>query len=261
MTHATKAVMRLLVSDFIKLLGASKGGALYSENELISCIEKIEVVDYHHTIEHKGIKFCGYAAGHVLGAAMFTINIDGVVVLYTGDYSMEEDRSVPSGNHQFIFVYSPLCRHLLPAEIPHDHPDVLIVESTYGTMNHSSREERETRFTATVERVVRRGGNCLIPVFALGRAQELLLILDEYWKSSPDLHDIPIFYASRLASKALRVYQTFVNMMNLHIQALMDIGNPFHFAHIENMGNSDMLIQIPPPCVVMASPGFSFSSS
>lgn len=85
-------------------------------------------------------------------------------------------------------------------------------------MNHTSREERETRFTATVERIVRRGGNCLIPVFALGRAQELLLILDEYWKSTPDLHDIPIFYASRLASKALRVYQTFVNMMNLHIQ-------------------------------------------
>lgn len=93
MTHATKAVMRLLVSDFIKLLGTARG-ALYNENELVSCIEKIEVVDYHHTIEHKGIKFCGYAAGHVLGAAMFTINIDGVVVLYTGDYSMEEDRLV-----------------------------------------------------------------------------------------------------------------------------------------------------------------------
>lgn len=66
-------------------------------------------------------------------------------------------------------------RHLLPAEIPHDHPDVLIVESTYGTMNHSSREERESRFTSTVERIVRRGGNCLIPVFALGRAQVFLL--------------------------------------------------------------------------------------
>jgi cleavage and polyadenylation specificity factor subunit 3 len=48
--------------------------------------------------------------------------------------------------------------------------------------------------------------------------QELLLILDEYWQSNTDLHDVPIFYASKLASKALRVYQTFVNMMNLHIQ-------------------------------------------
>ena len=92
MTHATKAVMRLLVSDFIKLLGSSRGGALYSDQDLLNCIDKIEVVDYHHTVEVKGIKFCGYAAGHVLGAAMFTISIDGVVVLYTGDYSMEEDR-------------------------------------------------------------------------------------------------------------------------------------------------------------------------
>jgi hypothetical protein len=64
-----------------------------------------------------------------------------------------------------------LGSHLMPAEIPPEHPDILIVESTYGTMNHSSREERESRFTSTVEGIVNRGGNCLIPVFALGRAQ------------------------------------------------------------------------------------------
>lgn len=43
-----------------------------------------------------------------------------------------------------------------------------------------------------------RGGRCLIPVFALGRAQELLLILDEYWSSHPELKNVPIFYASTL---------------------------------------------------------------
>ena len=75
-------------------------------------------------------------------------------------------------------------------------------------------EEREARFTATVEDIVTRGGSCLIPVFALGRAQELLLILDEYWQNHPVLQGIPVFYASKLATKALRVYQTFVNMMN-----------------------------------------------
>mmetsp|Transcript_5106 Transcript_5106/g.7817 ORF Transcript_5106/g.7817 Transcript_5106/m.7817 type:complete len:814 (-) Transcript_5106:54-2495(-) len=237
MTHATKAVMRILVSDTLKLLGSSRSGALYTDADLLNCIDKIEVLDYHRTVEHKGIKFCAYVAGHVLGAAMFTISIDGVVVLYTGDYSMEEDR------------------HLMPAEVPPDHADVLIVESTYGTINHSSRAERESRFTSTVSEIVRRGGNCLIPVFATGRAQELLLILDEFWRAAPDLQQVPIFYASRVASKALRVYQTFVNMMNLHIQALMDIGNPFHFNYIENMKNTDTLIHNPMPCVVMASPG------
>lgn len=50
-------------------------------------------------------------------------------------------------------------------------------ESTYGTHIHEKREERERRFTMLVHDIVNRGGRCLIPVFALGRAQELLLIL------------------------------------------------------------------------------------
>jgi len=50
-------------------------------------------------------------------------------------------------------------------------------EATYGTHIHEPRDEREARFTSTVQEIVNRGGRCLIPVFALGRAQELLLIL------------------------------------------------------------------------------------
>ena len=68
--------------------------SLYSDKDFKSCMDKIEVIDYHTTVTHKGIQFCGYVAGHVLGAAMFAICIDGVRVLYTGDYSMEEDRCV-----------------------------------------------------------------------------------------------------------------------------------------------------------------------
>lgn len=58
--------------------------------------------------------------------------------------------------------------------------DILLQESTYGTHIHEKREERESRFTALVHDIVNRGGRCLIPVFALGRAQELLLILGKY---------------------------------------------------------------------------------
>ena len=50
-------------------------------------------------------------------------------------------------------------------------------ESTYGTHLHENREDRELRFTGLVHDIVNRGGRCLVPVFALGRAQELLLIL------------------------------------------------------------------------------------
>jgi cleavage and polyadenylation specificity factor subunit 3 len=188
MTHPTKAVIKLLLGDYIRLISIKNAAApdedvLYTEAELQSCIDKIELVDYHQVSSVGSVKFWAYNAGHVLGAAMFMIEIGGRHVLYTGDYSMEDDR------------------HLMAAEIPAIQPDVLIVEATYGVQVHASRQEREARFTSTIERIVMRGGRCLIPVFALGRAQELLLILDEYWQANPNLQNIPIWYASKMASK------------------------------------------------------------
>ena len=217
MTHATKAIYRWLLSDFIKVSNIATQQMLYTEQDLETSMDKIETINFHEEKEVSGIKFWAYNAGHVLGAAMFMIEIAGVRVLYTGDFSREEDR------------------HLMAAELPSIRPDVLIVESTYGTHIHEKREEREHRFTSTVHTIVGRGGRCLIPVFALGRAQELLLILDEYWAAHPELHEIPIYYASSLAKKCMAVYQTFVNAMNERIRRQIAVNNPFVFKHISNL--------------------------
>lgn len=173
MTHATKAVMNLLLADNIRVQQAQGRFPLYSKQDLDACMEKIEVVDFHQTMEVRGIRFTPTAAGHVLGAAMFSIEIDGINILYTGDYSVETDRH--------------LSRALVPVSSSGAPPDVLIVESTFGITNLPPREEREALLTHTVDSVVRRGGSCLIPVFALGRAQELLLILDSHWQAHPEL--------------------------------------------------------------------------
>ena len=241
MTHPTKAVLRLLLGDYLRLLSmknAKPEEQLYTESELNSCLEKVELIDYHTTVTVGGLSFHALNAGHVLGACMYFMELGGRSVLYTGDYSMEDDR------------------HLMAAEIPYKQPDLLITESTYGVQVHASRAEREARFTGTVERVVSRGGRCLIPVFALGRAQELLLILDEYWQANPHLQDIPIWYASKLASRALRVYQTYANMMNARIRAQMDVSNPFKFRYISNLKSIDVNnFDDSGPSVVFASPG------
>ena len=118
---------------------------------------------------------------------MFFIEMAGLRILYTGDYSREEDR------------------HLVRAEVPPIRPDVLICESTYGVQSLEPRPEKEARFTcechfqldyiavadvmrsALIRSIVLRGGRVLMPVFALGRAQELLLILDECEQSLYDL--------------------------------------------------------------------------
>jgi len=245
MTHATKSVLRVLLSDSIRLAprGATSadttggGFALYDEADLAACMDRIEVIDFHQVVEAAGIKFWCYNAGHVLGAAMFMIDAGGTKLLYTGDYSLEEDR------------------HLMPAEVPRVSPDVLIMECTYGTQKHEARDVREALFVSTIERVVQRGGRVLLPVFALGRAQELLLILEEHWRDRGlELSRVPVYYASKLATRALRVYQTYVNMMNAHVQRQLDVANPFQFNTVQNLARLDELDDSG-PCVVLASPG------
>lgn len=236
MTHATKAIYRWLLADCIKVSNISTEQMLYTETDLEASMDKIEVMNFHEEKEVGGVRFWCYNAGHVLGAAMFMMEIAGVKILYTGDFSRQEDR------------------HLMSAEVPKIRPDVLIIESTYGTHIHEKREEREARFTGMVHDTVTRGGRCLIPVFALGRAQELLLILDEYWALHPELHEVPIYYASSLAKKCMAVYQTYVNAMNERIRRQMSIRNPFVLKHISNLKSVDHLEDMG-PCVVLASPG------
>lgn len=213
---------------------------LYTTEDIISTMDQIQVINFHQVVSYKGIRFWAYHAGHVLGAAMFMIEIDGHRFQYTGDYSRSKDR------------------HLVAAEIPQEKPDILIIEATHGTLKHDSVAFREKRFTQFVHQIVARGGKCLIPQFALGRAQELLLILEQYWSNTPSLHNVPIYYMSALAKKCLKDYQIYINMMNNDIQEQAQKGNPFKFKYIINIPSSTYFSSIENgtgPCVVIASPG------
>ncbi|KAF3635420.1 Cleavage and polyadenylation specificity factor subunit 3 [Capsicum annuum] len=236
MTHATKAIYKLILSDYVKVSKVSVDDMLFDENDISNSMNKIEVIDFHQTLEVNGIRFWCYTAGHVLGAAMFMVDIAGVRVLYTGDYSREEDR------------------HLRAAEIPQFSPDICIIESTYGVQLHMPRQIREKLFTDVIHSTVMQGGRVLIPAFALGRAQELLLILDEYWSNHPELSNFPIYYASPLARKCMAVYQTYINSMNERIRNQFASSNPFNFKHISSLNSIEDFIDNK-PCVVMASPG------
>ena len=90
---------------------------LYTEADLEASMEKIEVINFHEEKEVGGVRFWAYNAGHVLGAAMFMIEIAGVKVLYTGDFSRQEDR------------------HLMAAEIPTVRPDILITVNNNGKID------------------------------------------------------------------------------------------------------------------------------
>ena len=181
---------------------------------------------------------------------MFLIEIAGLKILFTGDYSREDDR------------------HLISAEVPKNVKiDVLITESTYGIASHIPRVERETALMKSITGILNRGGRVLMPVFALGRAQELLLILDEYWARHPEYQKIPIYYASNLARKCMVVYQTYVGAMNDNIKRLFrermaeaeqagDVGKggPWDLRFVRSLKNLERFDDVG-GCVMLASPG------
>ena len=103
----------------------------------------------------------------------------------------------------------------------------MIVESTYGVSNHLPRQQRELNFLKKVRSILDRGGNVLLPVVALGRAQEMLLMLEEHWDNNPELQHVPIYQASGLAMKALTVYQTYIEMMNEEIKKAFQVAYSF----------------------------------
>ncbi len=109
---------------------------------------------------HGKVDFTFYDAGHIPGSAGILVESDEGSVFYTGDTHGSDTR-------------------LLNKAVYPEHADVIVSESTYGNRSHPQRTEVENVFLDKVEETIERGGVALVPVFAIGRTQELLLILDE----------------------------------------------------------------------------------
>ncbi|CXI87795.1 cleavage and polyadenylation specificity factor, putative [Plasmodium berghei] len=220
----------------------NSNNVLYDDDDIDTTMELIETVNFHENIELENVKFTAYRAGHVIGACMFLVEINNIRLLYTGDYSREIDRHIPI------------------AEIPNIDVHVLICEGTYGIKVHDNRRKREAIFLNMLTNILNSKGKVLLPVFALGRAQEILLILEEHWNRNPNLQKIPIFYISSMATKSLCIYETYINLCSDFIKKIVNEGkNPFNFKYVKYAKSLDSILnylyQDNYPCVVMASPG------
>lgn len=80
MTHATKAIYRWLLADYVKVSNIAVEHMLYDEKDIARSMDRIETINFHERKVVEGIRFWPYNAGHVLGAAMFMIEIAGVKV-------------------------------------------------------------------------------------------------------------------------------------------------------------------------------------
>ncbi|XP_076039940.1 integrator complex subunit 11 [Oratosquilla oratoria] len=235
MTQPTKALCPILLDDMRKVAVDRKGETgFFTSNMIKDCMKKVITVTLHETVQvDKDLEIKAYYAGHVLGAAMFHIKVGSQSIVYTGDYNMTPDR------------------HLGAAWIDKCRPDLLITESTYATTIRDSKRCRERDFLKKVHDSVDRGGKVLIPVFALGRAQELCILLETYWDRMN--LKVPIYFTMGLAESANKYYRMFITWTNQKIRRTFVQRNMFDFKHIKPFDKA--LMEQPGPMVVFATPG------
>uniref|UniRef100_A0AAQ5ZME3 Integrator complex subunit 11 n=1 Tax=Amphiprion ocellaris TaxID=80972 RepID=A0AAQ5ZME3_AMPOC len=142
-------------------------------------------------------------------------------------------------------------RHLGAAWIDKCRPDILISESTYATTIRDSKRCRERDFLKKVHETIERGGKVLIPVFALGRAQELCILLETFWERMN--LKAPIYFSTGLTEKANHYYKLFITWTNQKIRKTFVQRNMFEFKHIKAFDRS--YADNPGPMVVFATPG------
>jgi len=235
MTVPTKAIAPILLEDMRKVAVDRKGEQNFFTSAMIKdCTKKIIAVNLHQVVQVDAeLEIKAYYAGHVLGAAMFQVKVGNQSVVYTGDYNMTPDR------------------HLGAAWIDRCRPDLLITESTYATTVRDSKRCRERDFLKKVHDCIEKGGKVLIPVFALGRAQELCILLETYWERMN--LKCPIYFSAGMTEKANQYYKMFISWTNEKIRKTFVDRNMFDFRHIKSFDRS--YIDNPGPMVVFATPG------
>lgn len=235
MTYPTKALAPLMLEDYRKVMVERRGEQeQFSVLQIHDCMKKVTAVDLRQTVSvGPDLQLRAYYAGHVLGAAMFYVKVGESSAVYTGDYNMTPDR------------------HLGAAQIDRLQPDLVITESTYATTIRDSKHARERDFLKAVHTCVAAGGKVLIPVFALGRAQELCILLDDYWERMN--LKAPIYFSAGLTMQANVYYKLLIAWTSQKVKDTCVTRNTFDFKHVSAFDRSQM--NAPGPCVLFATPG------
>ena len=164
---------------------------LYTVAEAETCCKQLHAVDYEATINpHAGVRCRFRDAGHILGAAIIEVWLEGEggsrKVVFSGDIGQ-------SGR--------PLVRDPAPVE----DADYVLIESTYGNRLHKSLPDTVRELTHAInETVSHKQGNVIVPAFAVGRTQELLFLLGELYRQGK-LPDLRIYVDSPLATLATEI--------------------------------------------------------
>lgn len=195
---------------------------IYTEADALAAYEQAHPVDFEDWFEPApGFRARLWNAGHILGSSSVELEVGGSRILFSGDLGPENKAFLPDPKAPRGF----------------DH---VICESTYGdrVREDITIEQRRTRLEKEITEALARGGNLLIPVFALERTQELLLDIARLINAGR-LHHPHVFIDSPLASRATQVFAKYA-------ASLEDLGEGevFHHPSFHFVGSPAESIQL-----------------
>ncbi|MCC8161762.1 MAG: MBL fold metallo-hydrolase [Lachnospiraceae bacterium] len=191
---------------------------LYTMEDALGAISRFHPCDYEQKIDLcPGIQARFRDVGHLLGSSSVELWIT------EGDISRKLVFSGDIGN-----INQPLIRDPLPTETA----DYVIMESTYGDRVHNAPPDYATELAAVISRTLKRGGNLVIPAFAVGRTQELLYFIRDIKERKLVDIDFPVYVDSPLAIEATSIFnKNYQSCFDEEAMALVRAGiNPIRFA-------------------------------
>ena len=245
-THETAQLLALMVEDAIKVRYIAERNSQEDWKEyrlLDEALSRVERREFFDRIELEDVEIVLYPAGHVLGASSVAIHYgESSSVFHSGDISLSLQRTVGR------------------AELPSEKASLLVLESTYYYSDRRfQREKDERELLETVKRSVERGGKVLIPAFALGRAQEILLLLSEGMREG--LLPPVTVYVDGLARDVSTVYENLLNrpLFNYYVQPAPSYqGLSFEEVCRENLREADCILSTS-GMLVEGTPSFIYS--
>lgn len=176
MTVMTAELTRVLLYDSLKIMKYREDEIPhYSEQDVLAMLGRIHPVGYQTPfLVFDKFTLTFYPAGHIAGAACIYLVTEEGSLFYSGDFSAFSQRTIEG------------------IRIPKLRPDVAVVETTYGNRLHANRMVEEKRLVELVRECIAGQKKILIPVFALGRAQEVLLILRSAIQNQ-EIPSVPVY--------------------------------------------------------------------
>lgn len=239
--HATKPTMELgavIISDYMRLSEPKN----VTKEGLVRLQRSYKIHEFKEPIKIKDLTIRFIQAGHIVGSAMILVDDGKHRLIYSGDANVAKTRLLEG------------------ADMRNLNADTLIIESTYGSKKDIVKNEEGATKKAmdSMKETILSGGKVMIPAFAVGRAQEVLFMLDDYMNSGL-LPKVPI-YVDGMINKAMRIYRHNVIYCRDELQKriLMSDYDPFrskNFVPVEKKGMRAEVIKKNEGCIIVTTSG------